>query len=649
MQEDSSEQTDVTVAKPSRLDVFNDPRMALAAVFIMVLVVYWGTLSFDYVNYDDLTVLNSNPLIQSLSPASIKHMFTHFHPQSYYPVRLLSYALDFKVWGGEPMGYHLTNLLLHLFNVLMVFWLFLSLAKEQSKKNIWGAFVAGAFFGIHPVVAGSVAWIPGREELLLFFFGLWCLQFQVLGQAGKYTVLCLILSAAACVLACLSNAMGAAIPLVAALYVYSVSREKKARTAFSRTWLLWVIGAGAVFLKILAVLAWDSQTMEPVISHVPTAWEHMGQLWSKHAAAQGADPGLWQHILIVFSVFGGNVLHGLIPYSLPVFYPPQSPQSLTDLNVLCGLGFFLCMAALFFGIRKKEFWWLGLMWFLAVTLMTSQIFPTFVWRADRFLYLPLGGLALALGWLAAVGQERLGEHKSAFVFMALLVVLGARTITYLPVFSNAMSFHYYAVNANQEYYLVYEYMGQEYARQGMFKESLKYYAKALDLAPDKHYLWAKVLKAVIMGGDVKYGERLGKLAVKSQPDNAYRQNYYGAVLSLSRKSNKAIQHFKIAAELDPAAVEPIHNLGMEYIMAGKSQEAVPYLKKAHDLSPFNTRIAFDLARALERTGQTEQAMEYYRQAARDPQLLEARRALERLKASEHHDAGNASGVERDKL
>ncbi|MBI9077513.1 MAG: tetratricopeptide repeat protein [Desulfatibacillum sp.] len=630
-----SQQVVGTISKTDRLDVFNDPRKALAALYIIILVAFWGALSFDYVNYDDLEVVKNNPVIQSLSPASLKTMFTHFHPQSYYPVRLVSYAVDYGFWGNEPIGYHLTNLLLHLFNVLLVFWLFLNLTGERNKNSIWGAFAAAVFFGIHPVVAGAVAWIPGREELLLCFFGLWCLQFQVFAQEGKHTALCLVLSACACVLACLSNVMGAAIPLVVGLYLYSVTTGNKMGTILSRTWLLWIIGAGAVFLKVLAVLSWDSKLMEPIYSHVPTALSHMGELWAAYEPSGDGGQGLLQSVLISLSVFGANIAHALFPRTMPIFYPPRIPQTLLDPSALLGLFALICLAGSFFFIRNKKIWWFGLAWFLAVTLLTSRIFPSFVWRADRFLYLPLAGLALFVGWLARFIQERIGEQKTAVLFMAVVVLLGTQTITHLPVFKNALSFHHYAVGNNPDYYLVYEYLGQEYVRQGQFDEGMRQYTKALNLAPDKNYLWAKVFKTVVMGGDLRTGEEMGRIAVRDEPENAYRHNFYGAVLSLAGKSGKAMEHFKKAAELDPKAVEPRHNLGLELSAAGRHSEAVRYLQEAHNLAPHNARISFDLARALERSGQYQKAMEFYEIAAKDPEMTQAKAGLEHLSKSKH--------------
>ncbi|ACL03857.1 Tetratricopeptide TPR_2 repeat protein [Desulfatibacillum aliphaticivorans] len=630
MPETPTNQTAAQSEKTSRFDVFTGPRKALIFLSVMVLAAYWATLSADYVNYDDITLLKNNYMIQDLSPAGVKTMFTHFMPKSYYPMRLLSYAVDYRIWGDDPFGHHVTNLLLHLFNTVLVFLLFINLAGEPAKKNIWSAFGAGAFFGLHPIAAGSVAWIPGREELLLFFFGLWCLLMQMEAAKGKNTSLYLALSAGACLLACLSNVMGAALPFLAAWYIFYSQEDKKLQTILSRTGLLWIIGAGAVFMKIAAELAWNSQTMVSKIPHVPTAILHLGDLWSQYTPSVEAGQGLVQRISVILSVFGENVVHGLFPFSLPVFFPSRIPASLMDWCVLTGLGFVLCLVVAFFLTRRKEIWRLGLVWYLAIILMTSQIFPTFVWRADRFLYLPLGGLALAAGWLAGWLFDRLGENKSGVVFLSLIVALGAQTVVYLPAFANPMAFHYYAKSNNPDYYLVYEYLGQEQVRQGMFKDALKHYAKALDLAPDKNYLWDKVFKTVIMSGKLKYGENLGETAVRKDPNNAYRRNYYGAILSFQGKDQKAVQQFKKAVELDPAAEAPRHNLGLQYLGMGELEKAERQFREAHKLNPFNAKYSYDLARTLERLEKNEEALEYYLMAAQDPKNLEARKAANRL-------------------
>ena len=165
--------------------------LAVTALTYLVCAVFWPTLFFPFVDYDVHQQVHENPYIRGLTAENLKHIFTSRCITSYYPVRTLTFAIDYQCWGLPEVGFNgfqLTNGLIHLANSLLVFWLILRLfrraaAEELARQEPWWDSLAAAFsagvFAIHPVVVEPVAWVAGREELLMTLGALGCIHLHL--------------------------------------------------------------------------------------------------------------------------------------------------------------------------------------------------------------------------------------------------------------------------------------------------------------------------------------------------------------------------------------------------------------------------------------------------------------------------------------
>ncbi|MCD6405795.1 MAG: hypothetical protein J7M19_08205, partial [Planctomycetes bacterium] len=137
-------------------------RILLALVVVLVAVgCYYNTLSAGFVNWDDPKLILENPYVRGLTLENLKHIWTSPIKETYLPLRVTSYAVDYELWGYDPQGYHLTNVLLHAAVALLVFLV----ARRLSGS--WAAgFFAGVLFAAHPVHTEAVAWASGRKDLL---------------------------------------------------------------------------------------------------------------------------------------------------------------------------------------------------------------------------------------------------------------------------------------------------------------------------------------------------------------------------------------------------------------------------------------------------------------------------------------------------
>ena len=139
-------------------------------ILAAVVVCYSSSLYSGFI-WDDKFLVAENPIIRA--PLWSGYLFTQDPANSgfsftiyYRPMQMLSYALDYRIWGLNPFGFHLTNMLIHFFNGLLVFFL---TKKITGREPL--AIMASLLFVVNPAHAGAVSYISGRADLLMFFFG----------------------------------------------------------------------------------------------------------------------------------------------------------------------------------------------------------------------------------------------------------------------------------------------------------------------------------------------------------------------------------------------------------------------------------------------------------------------------------------------
>src|SRR5262245_35774614 len=145
------------------------------ALAVIVFVAFYPCLNNDF-NYDDERNIIENREFRGLGAANLRWMFTTFHMGHYQPLSWMSLGLDYVLWGKNPRGYHLTNLLLHIANAILVFLLARRLLQLCISKTVGrtefeiGAFIAALLFAVHPLRVESVAWVTERRDVLSSFF-----------------------------------------------------------------------------------------------------------------------------------------------------------------------------------------------------------------------------------------------------------------------------------------------------------------------------------------------------------------------------------------------------------------------------------------------------------------------------------------------
>jgi Flp pilus assembly protein TadD len=589
-----------------------------------VMAVFMPALNFGFAHYDDDSQIIENPMAMSLAPANLRRMFTEFSITSYYPVRMLSYAIDFRIWGTDARGYHLTNVMVHMANVLLLFGLLLRLGpciagwpdRPPSKQAWWlcTSAMATALFAVHPVVIEPVAWIPGREELLMTFFILMCLHLHHSARlaaersAGRGQIVALhILTGAAAAMAAMCNVVGVVAALLVPAYDVAFARIRGVGRIVAGSALVWAVAAGAIVLKFIGE--------------------------STPPGASAADPvlavTLADRLALVPDEFRRNLTTLVWPSDLSLLYPREVPATFFSAGPLIGIALGLVALAALWLLRRRPLPLMGLLWFLFALAPSSQVLPHQVWRADRFLYLPLAGLVLVI----TAGLWRLVDHgwatrAAAFLAVPVAAVLGIASAQYLPVWHDGVTLFTHCLAKNPGSAEVENALAFALLQEGRPGDAVPHFREAIRLQPTSPRAIGGLGKSLMELGNIPEAMRAFETAVGMNPYNAEAHNNLGVTLMDSGNLEYASREFQEALRLEPDSAPAYYNLGVIAFRRGNISEAAANFQRAVELNPVKAEPHNNLGVALLQLGDADGAMQQFETAVRlAPTLAEARSHL----------------------
>ena len=374
---------------------------------VIVGLLYAPAVSYDFVNWDDPWYVLHNPRITSWHPANLWAIFSEVAVKNYAPLTTLSYLVDHTVWGMRPAGFHLTNLLLHAVNAVLV-----AILVGQLTRNRMLGWITAALFAVHPVQIESVAWVSSRKGLLSATFTLASLIYWLKPartprdeSRGQWLF----------VAALLSKALAIMIPPVVIAYDVLVQHRRLGESV-SRQLI-------PIFLSVCLL----SVTMTAQNTEMGGVRGHLGL----------SKP----HILAIDAIIGWKYVGMLaMPRDLCVLYdPPTSGIAIAaTLAILAwtAVGIVLCRLR-----RRKPLFAFAAIWFVAFLLPVLNLFPITTLMNDRYLYLPSIAVFAVGAGLAQFAVARVlssGLMQSGIAACALLAYAWA-THVHLPVWKDDMS------------------------------------------------------------------------------------------------------------------------------------------------------------------------------------------------------------------
>ena len=550
--------------------------LAAAASIYLVSVVFWPILGFEFVDLDVDQQVTHNPHIRGLTAENLKHIFTSRCVLSYYPVRTLSFALDHQLWGLNPGGFKLTNGLIHLSNVLLVFWLILRLSDhpistERSAGGYWDLAVAtfsAGVFAVHPVVVEPVTWVAGREELLMTLGALGCIHFHLtarrLSEMGGKTsraTACFLASAVCCAAACLSNAVAAVIPLLIVACDLLTLTGPKSWKIFRGTFALWVIGAATIAIKLSHKATWS---LSPF--NLKVIEGESGMIST-------------ERLMLIPNLYWLNLKTLVWPTNLTVHRMPLRPDGPLDAGVILGAIAIVLTCVLLWALRRRKLVLLGLVWFGLALAPVSQIMPHHMHQADRFLYLPMVGLAVAIGiGLRPLGNALKGRGQLAGVLavgIACLFLLVKFSAVQVQTWRDRLSMWEHCVSLQPDNAVAHDALGFILRERGEFGRAMYHYDRAMELdEDDPEALSALALHYATCEDDQLRDYDLAlRLARQACELTEWRNRSYvrrlatvyrnlADSLAAGGMAERAVENYKHAIRTDPTYDLPFYNLAL---------------------------------------------------------------------------------------
>jgi tetratricopeptide (TPR) repeat protein len=582
---------------------------ALAAITFLV---FSPALLNGFVQWDDSANLFDNPSYRGLGWKQIRWMFTNTLMGHYIPVTWLTFGLDYTLWGMNPLGYHLTNALLHaaataLFYLVALRLLARATSLTGSALRLGGA-MAALFFALHPLRAESVAWATERRDVLsgLFFLVTILMYLKAADAEGRPHRRLLAGSVVCYVLALLSKSIVMTLPLVLVLLdLYPLGRlqlrwavwgETAARAVLKEKLPYLALGLAGAITSYWAVASNDYLT--PV--------EKYG--WPARIAMMGYS--LWFYLEKTILPLALSPL-----YELPAVVNPLEPRFL-----LSGVAVIAISAALLTLHRR---WPAGLaVWvYYGIILgpVTGIVHSGFQLAHDRYSYLSCLGWALLAGAAAgsiaraaATGVVRPWLARAGAAVAAVwILALGTLTWHQIQIWRDTGALWRYAVEFDPGCSICQGALGLSFFRLKLFALAKEKYDLVLALRPDRLRMHSEIGLALQGMGDFEAAMSHHRIAVARYPnDPAVLSNMALALLEQKRYSD-AMPHLERANRIDPNYVPTLVNLGVGLIGIGQPEKAVAYLSRALELTPEEPMVHFNLARAYLALGNYEAGRKEY--------------------------------------
>ncbi len=601
---------------------------------LVTLAVYLPGVRHDFLTYDDQQYVTENPhVLSGLSWANFKWAFQAGYASNWHPLTWLSHMLDCQIFGARPMGHHLTNVLLHVANVLL---LFLGLRRLTGATG--RSAVVAALFAWHPLHVESVAWVAERKDLLCACF--WMLTLLAYARyASKPGAVRYLVTLGCFSLGLLSKPMIVTLPFVLLLLDYWPLR----RTAATRT-----VG--------MPRQPWPRLALEKVPFLVLTVIASWLTIWAQrqaHSIVSLQGLPLAERLLHVPIAYAHYLQAMFLPWGLAVYYPfPAASSPIPGGG--CAVLLLLVSAGAWWWAGRRPYLLVGWCWYLGTLVPVIGFVQVGdqAW-ADRYTYLPLIGPFIALVWLAGdwgMAAGRSGNSAGKRVWLGLeLAGLGVALILLterqLGFWQDTRTLFTQAVRVVPENAKAITLLGSLLVKEGKVDEAMGLYDRALKIRPDdpeahffrgnalerksrldeaiveyRRALWFEPLAAkthFFLGGALvkqqQYEAAVAEYreALRRDPDSAVTHNNLARVFHTRGRFEEAAVEYGAALRLEPAFPQAHNNLGIVLLQTGQLGPGIAELREALRLTPGNGEIAYNLAVALNQQEHWREAAELF--------------------------------------
>ena len=533
---------------------------------------YIQTLQFGFLLIDDSLYVTGNAHVrEGLSKETIKWAFSTIDAEFWHPLTWISLLIDSTLYNMSARGFHSSNLILHLSAGIFLFLSFDLMTGQRGRS-----FILAALFAVHPLHVETVAWIAERKEVLCGFF--WC----------------------------------------AALFAYAVYVKKPGIIRYLAVLVLFCLGLMSKPMIVtfpFVILLLDLWPLKRHAEGIPGSLLHGRILYYRaimlimeklplfvltviasglaiYAQQEGA--GIVAHDVYPFTARVSNaivsyksyLLKTIFPTNLSIFYPLRMDISTVKVMASASLLFIIsCIAVI--RLKKQPYLFTGWFWFIGTLVPVIGIVKIGDFAmADRYMYMPIVGILIAIIWLGADLFDHPSISKTFPVVLAAVVILFGATGTwkYLGEWKNDETLFQHAATTAAPNYFAHFALGHVYAGKGYYQQAEQQFDKAVSLQPEKMKLRIDLGRAI--GAQGRFSDAMPHFkAVLAKKNNAEANFYMGLALAGTEQISAALDHFEEAIKDKNSDMQETLNLQRQLEMLHVNGE----LQKALELLGINSK------------------------------------------------------------
>ena len=616
-------------------------RWMVAGLIVVNLLIYMPLRYYSFVSFDtDLYVTGNVNIWDGLTWRAIEWAFTTDRGGYWIPITWLSHILDVELFGLTPGPTHVTNIVFHIANTLLLFGLL-----RRLTGALWQSVFVAALFAVHPLHVEPVAWVAERKGLVstfLEFLMLWAYtvytQRRTLWRYGAVLLLF--------VLALLAKPMVVTAPLILLLLDFWPLRRARLERGEWHRWSRLILEKVPFLVFALA------STIITILFH-----RQQGGLGTIGDFPVGLRAG---NALASYTAYLVDLVW---PLNLALFYPFASEIAW---KAAVSGALLLTISGLVIWSRKEHPYLLtGWFWYLATLAPVTGVLQAGLQsRADRFAYTAVIGIFVVVAW----GFPHLVKgwrHRNIALATAAALLIGALGVAarvQLGYWENQRRLWRHAAEVTEDNYVAYNMIGAALADEGRYDEAIEYYRRSLQIQPDYAYALnnlgialsnqgkidaavAQFRETVRVGGNrpdflrnlglalVKQGnteEAMARFAdvLRMKPNDAATYTHIGDVLYRSGQTDLAISQYREALHVQPAFARAHVNLGVALANRGDYDQAIVHYTQAIRLQPTLAEAHNGLGVALAAGGRYGEALPHFQEAVRlQPDLSTAHENL----------------------
>ncbi len=516
--------------------------LAFALIAFVTVAVYWPLLHNGFIDYDDTDYVTMNTMVrQGLSLKGFLWSFSAFHAGNWHPLTWLSHMADIELFGLNPMGHHAVSLLFHVVNALL-----LCLLLQQLTGYLGRSLVVALLFALHPLHVESVAWVAERKDVLSTLF--WLLTMTAYAWYARSPSLKRYLPVTALfALGLMAKQMLVTLPFILLLMDYwplnrffphqgeSSPEPVGIKSLLIEKVPLLVLAAAAALVTI------GAQSSGGALSHVDAG-----------STLMQIGNGIISYVKYIRNMFW--------PVDLAFFYPLDA-AAVTPLKVAGAAVLLGAMSALaIIQRRKRPYLVFGWFWFL-ITLLPVIGFIRIGSQAmaDRYTYIPLIGLFLAVVWGGGelAGRWRHGLPVAAGSAAIMLTILSVVTITQIRFWQSSYALYAHALTVVERNWLAHNNMAILFAQSSRNNEAITHFRESLRINPNQPAGFRNLGNTYQALGNTGAAIDAFREAVKLSPNDAEGHISLGYAYLIAGNLDLAYQEYLQLMRLNDSYAQPL--------------------------------------------------------------------------------------------